>query len=108
MGGTVMAAEDTAAILQQAAHDGVPAMIPGAFEIRAGRPTDVTSEWATSHVRPPTLGDRERLEREREGGGAPGERRAGRHRTILARLWHGLFHPADLLMIWRHPLPREQ
>jgi hypothetical protein len=107
MGGTVMAAEDTAAILQQAAHDGVPVMIPGAFEIRAGRTTD-TSEWATAQVFAPTLGDQERLEREREGGGAPSARTAGRHRTILARVWHGVLHPADLPLIWRHPLPQEK
>ncbi len=103
-----MAAEDTAATLQQAARDGVPVMIPGAFEIRVGRPTNATSGRATSHVRPPALGDRERLEREREGGGAPSARIAGRHRTLLARLWHGVFHPADLPMIWRHPLPQEK
>jgi hypothetical protein len=108
MGGTVMAAEDTAAILQQAAHDGVAVMIPGAFEIRAGRTTDVPSESATAQVRPPTLGDQERLEREREGGGAPSARTAARHRTILARLRHGVFHPADLPLIWRHPLPQEK
>ncbi len=95
-------------MLQQAARDGVPVMIPGAFEIRAGRPTDVISASETSHVRPPTLGDRERLEREREGGGAPSQRMAGRHRTLLARLWHGVFHPADLRMIWRHPLPQDK
>jgi hypothetical protein len=82
-----MAAEETAAILQQAARDGVPVMIPGAFEMRAGRPTDVTSVWTALRSRGRTLGDRERLEREREGGGAPSQRTAGRHRTILARLW---------------------
>jgi hypothetical protein len=106
MGGPVMAAEETAAILQQAARDGVPVMIPGAFEMGAGRPTDVTSGSTTPRSRPPTLDDRERLER--EGGGAPSQRTAGRHNTILARLWHGLFHPAELPTIWRHPLPEEK
>jgi len=31
--------------------------------------------------------DRERLEREREGGGAPSERTDSQHRTVLARLY---------------------
>jgi hypothetical protein len=72
-------------------------MIPGAFDMRVGRPTGVTSQSAPPHARLPTLGDRERLEREE--GGAPSERMAIRHRTLLARLWYSVFHPADLPII---------
>jgi hypothetical protein len=93
-----IAAEDTVAILQRAVHEGVPAMIPGAWERRVGRPTapptNVTPELVASHARTATDGDRERLEYEREGGGAPSERMAGRQRSIFARLWHAVSHPS--------------
>jgi hypothetical protein len=102
-----MAAEDTAAILHQAAHGGVPLMIPGAFEIRVARPTNATLEPVTPHARRATVGDWERLEREREGGGAPSQRKAGRHGSILARLWHRVVHPGDLPIVRRQPLPEE-
>lgn len=94
-------AENTAAILQEAAHGGWPVMIPGALEPRGGqpaiRPSHVTAASATSHAHPAVMDDRERLEYEREGGGAPRERRRpGGHQTVLARLWHWAFHPADI------------
>jgi hypothetical protein len=101
-------AADTAATLQEASLSGLPVLIPGAFEIRVGRPvaqpTGVTA-GLTPHVRAPGE-NRERLEREREGGGAPSERRVQRHGTILARFWRGMRHPAEIPMIWRRPLPQ--
>jgi hypothetical protein len=83
-------AEDTAAILQEAARAGSAMMIPGALESRAGRtgtpPPNVPV--AAPHAPAVVMGDRQRLEYEREGGGAPSERASGRHSTRLARLWH--------------------
>jgi hypothetical protein len=81
MGGTVMSthAEDTAAILQQAAHGGLPVLIPGALETRVGRPParPASAAAAPGTVHPPAAAvfDRDRLEHEREGGGAPSQRR---------------------------------
>jgi hypothetical protein len=80
MGGTVMSshAEDTVALLQRAAHSGVPVLIPGAREIRAGRPAvrpAAAAEPATLQVPAAAVVDRDRLEHEREGGGAPSQRR---------------------------------
>ena len=105
MGGTVIDiervpphAEDTAMILQQAAHGGSPVMIPGAFAMRVSRPPS-RSQATAETVRPQgraAVDDRERLEHEREGGGAPGERMHVRHRTILERLWQRAFRPTDL------------
>jgi hypothetical protein len=73
------------------AHGGLPVLIPGAWERRVGRPptrpANTTAEPATPHNRAATVGDRERLEHEREGGGAPSERTGGQHRTILARVY---------------------
>lgn len=84
------AAQDTAGILQQAALDGVPVMIPGAFETRAAHPParapDVIAIPVTAHARDTDVYDRGRLEREREGGGAPSERTAGRFRSMVTRL----------------------
>ena len=75
-------AEDTAALLQQAAHGGVPVLIPGAREMRAGHPTARPTVAAPEPATPPASAaaaaavvDRDRLEHEREGGGAPSERR---------------------------------
>jgi hypothetical protein len=116
MGGTMTAhhstpAEDTVARLQQAAQSGLPVLIPGAFERRAGRPavrpTSAAAVAETPHARA-AGSSRAQLEREREGGGAPSERRIGRHRTLFARLWRGVFRPADLPVIWRQPLPEDR
>jgi hypothetical protein len=45
--------------------------------------------------------DRERLEREREGGGAPSERTGRQYATVMAKIWRALFHPGDLQVLWR-------
>ena len=104
--------EDTTAILQQAADSGVPVLIPGALEMRVGRPapppTTANDQSITPHVRPSAVCDRERLEHEREGGGALRQRTGDQHHTILAKLWHAVFHPTDLLAIWRPPLPQQR
>jgi hypothetical protein len=98
-------AEQTAVFLQQAAQSGSPVLIPGAREPRAGlpaaRPTSGSELQVTHHGQTPGMFDRERLEHEREGGGAPSERAGGRA-TILARLWRTMLsgrsqarHPGD-------------
>jgi len=70
-------AEGTAALLQEAAHGGFPVMIPGGFEKRASRPL-VTAIARIAEPAPrgraAAADDRERLEHEREGGGAPSQR----------------------------------
>jgi hypothetical protein len=97
-------AEETAAILQEAAHGGMAVMIPGALEPRGGRPdirpANVTTASVTSHTQRAVMGDRERFEYEREGGGAPRERPSGRRETMWAQLWHCLGHPAELSTLW--------
>jgi hypothetical protein len=118
MGGTLMnshrssQAEDTVAILQQAAHDGFPVPIPGAFEMRVGRPiaqaTAVVAESVTPGTPAAAMSDRGRLEREREGGGAPSQRRGRRPGTLLGKLWHGVLHPSEISVIWHHPLPQQR
>jgi len=104
MGGTVSSrfftpAEDTAGILQQALHAGSPVMVPGALERRVGRsmtgPARVAAGSVTLPERAVVMRDRARLEREREGGGAPSQRTAGRRRSALARLWRLVMHPGD-------------
>ena len=66
-------------------------LIPGALEPRTGRSTAQPTVAGVTMM-PLTLAapvdDRERLEREREGGGAPSERNGAGPRTILARLFH--------------------
>jgi hypothetical protein len=104
-------AEHTAAILQEAAHGGRPVMIPGALEPRARqpaiRPSNVTAASVTSDVHTAAIGDRQRLQYEREGGGAPSERRPpGRYQTALARLRHWAVYPAGIPIADR-PVPEE-
>ena len=69
---------------------GTPVMIPGAFEIRASpraaRPIQRPAVGVAGHTPKAAASDRERLEREREGGGAPAQR-AGGLGTIGVRLW---------------------
>jgi len=48
----------------------------------------------------------ERLEREREGGGAPSARAGRRSGTLGARLCQSLLHPMHLPDIWRRVLPQ--
>jgi hypothetical protein len=66
-------------------------MIPGGFEVRVGRPAARPAETIAVPLAPSIpaapVYDRERLEREREGGGAPSERTDTQHRTFLARLY---------------------
>jgi hypothetical protein len=67
-------------------------MIPGGFEVRVGRPAARPAETIAAPLAPPSIPaapvyDRERLEREREGGGAPSERTDTQHRTLLVRLY---------------------
>jgi hypothetical protein len=94
VGGTVNA-EDTAAALQRAARGGPPVLIPGGLEPRAGRPlvaaTTATAVPVTPHAGAATADNRERLEHERAGGGAPSERTGMPHKTMFAKLWPRLF-----------------
>jgi hypothetical protein len=102
MGGTVTSlrptqAEDASARLQQGVRSGLPVMIPGAWELRdyrrivpaieTGAPVQVSHATGSG-------ADRERLERAREGGGAPSQRRA-LQRTILAKMWRNIIRPHD-------------
>ena len=104
-------AEDTAALLRETVHAGLPLMLPGALELRVVRPATQPASRTAAPVRsqahPVVIGNRERLEYEREGGGAPSQRRLARHQTILSRLWHCLSHPSNLSTLW-HPLPEER
>jgi len=67
--------------------------IPGAFEPRPGHsaaePTVAAALLVTPHALdvPAPVADRERLERQREGGGAPSERNGRGHRTMFARVF---------------------
>lgn len=114
MGGTVTSlsptqAENPSARLQQEARSGLPVMIPGAWEVRARRPILQTADSGGLLVTPraATPGDdRERLERAREGGGAPSERTGGQPKTILARMWRYIMYPADAIV--RRPVPQQR
>jgi hypothetical protein len=96
-------AENTAAILQDAAATAVPVMIPGAWEWRLSttRPIELIAASGTSHAHPVAMGAHQRLEYEREGGGGPSERRRLKRQTILARLWHSVVDSTGLSMTWR-------
>ena len=85
------AAEDTAAILQEAAHGGAPLIIPGAREARVSRPGVHAADHSVLHRPTDALSARQRLDYEREGGGAPSERRPVSRRTLIARVRHWLF-----------------
>jgi len=77
------AADNTAAVVQQAAQGGWSLMIPGAFERRVGGPVTAA---LPAHEHATVMGERERLDYEREGGGAESERRPpGGYRAALAR-----------------------
>jgi len=84
-------AEDTAAILRDAVQAGVTIPIPGAREARAGRPNvqpaaAVVTSSSARHAPMDALSIRQRLEAEREGGGAPSQRRPASERTPIATL----------------------
>ncbi len=90
-------AEQTATLLQDAARNGWPLMIPGTIEPRADHALPVAvapTLTALAHSQS-ALDDRQRLEYERDGGGAPSERRPIRsHPTVLTRLWRWAVLPA--------------
>jgi hypothetical protein len=101
MGGTVTSppltqAEDASAKVQQGVRSGLPVMLPGAWELRA-RPivlaTETPAPVPLSHAAG-SGADRGQLERAREGGGAPSQRRTG-PRTILAKMWRYITRPTD-------------
>jgi len=102
-------AEDTAALLVQAGRSGSPVLIPGAFEKRVAGPAALLRSRAdivvTNHSHPIVASDLERLEHERDGGGAPSARAGSRSGTLGARLWQSLLHPTHLADIWRRVLP---
>jgi hypothetical protein len=89
-------AEDSVAILQRSVRSGSPVLIPGALERRVVRPTAALPggavEWIAPRAPVASVGDRARLESEREGGGAPNERAGARPKTILANLLHRVFN----------------
>ena len=90
--GRPSAAEVTAGTILTAIQTGEPLCIPGALDVRVGRPARQTpdaTERAASAERPASGSpDLERLEHEREGGGAPSERGAAKHESLFERLWH--------------------
>jgi hypothetical protein len=86
-------------MLQSASHGGASLLIPGAREQRAAPPT-VQPVRVASVVVPAvaatadSLPGRGQLEREREGGGAPGERRRDPDNALIVKLRRWLF-PRD-------------
>ena len=94
-------AGDTSVRLQQGVRSGLPVMIPGAWEARARRPVVQSADpGAVRATAPAAIGDdRERLERAREGGGAPSERPRIQPPTIFARMWHYILHPAHAIFV---------
>jgi hypothetical protein len=100
-----MSAEDSrvAAFDTQLRVSGSALMIPGAFEVRvSARDRPLGGRVIAGAAQPAAANDRERLEHEREGGGAPSQRRGRRRGTIGARLWRSLLHPTALPQIWRY------
>jgi hypothetical protein len=98
-------AANTVAFLQEAQRNGSPVPIPGAFEMRASAPGAPLSQGidlsVSAHAPADAASDRERLEHEREGGGAPSQRAGRRRGTISARLWQSVLHPMQLSDVWR-------
>jgi hypothetical protein len=94
--GRPSAAEVTAGTILTAIQTGEPLCIPGALDVRVGRPAGRTSratERSASAERPASEApdaapDLERREHEREGGGAPSERGAAKHESLFERLCH--------------------
>jgi hypothetical protein len=82
-------AETTEGLLQAGIHRGVPVPIPGALEPHVDRPAVELATIAEVSLTPhttPNFESRRQAEYEREGGGAPSERRAGADRSFGARL----------------------
>ena len=96
-------AEATSAVLLEHRAQGLAVMIPGAFEMRpripAVPPPPATAVETLPHLR--NVSDSGRLEREREGGGAPSQRAGARRGTVISRLWQSALHPTQLSDIWR-------
>src|SRR5882762_1175819 len=76
-----------------AARPGAPLIIPGALEVRAGKPEGGKGAASSAAV-PPTLrpaaaehDDRDRAEHQIEGGGAVSQRRSDGHHSLVARLF---------------------
>jgi alpha-beta hydrolase superfamily lysophospholipase len=86
MGGTVRKpyaqAIETVARLQEAVRDGLPVLIPGALEMRTASAdaTAIIADPVAASDRAAAIFDRLRL-------GEPEQRK----RTLLARLWRGIF-----------------
>ena len=96
-------AENTVLLLRQAAR-GSSLMIPGAWDARAvtraGRVTAGRDPHWTYAARASVVPDRQQLEREREGGGAPSQRRRGHRVSLLTRLWRTVVRPTEIAVIW--------
>jgi len=101
-----MSANDSriAAFVTQLRVSGSAPMIPGGFEARVNSRNGRRGgdRVIAAAPQPAAPDDRGRLELEREGGGAPSQRRGRRLGTIGARLWRSLLHPAALPQIWRY------
>ena len=104
-------AEETSAMLQQAALQGVVVMIPGALEMRARHPADQAVDARAAVVIPYASGagtDRQQLEYAREGGGSPKERTGKRTKTIFARVWRYIMRPTEAPVVRQPPLPEQR
>lgn len=94
-------ATDILVQLQEAARGGVAVMIPGSWESRGLKPIVPAMETSTPMVSPRDSGsitDRERLERAREAGGAPSQRRTSR-RTMFSRIWRYIMRPTGVRLV---------
>ena len=101
-------AEHTARAVHQAADRHAAVLIPGASHSRGVPPplqvTATAESRSTFTVETSVVSGRERLEREREGGGAPSERTRGGRASFLTRLWHTTLHPTEIGIIWSRPV----
>lgn len=97
--------EATVSLLQEAHRNGASVPIPGAFEMRVRARAAALSQGIDVRLAPDAPAtadsDRERLEHEREGGGAPSQRAGTRRGTMGTRLWQSVLRPMRLSDIWR-------
>jgi len=70
--------------------------------------TEHADQHSTFAAQPSVASDRERLERELEGGGAPSQRPLGSRPSLLMRLWRAAVRRTEMGVIWFRilPLPR--